>query len=353
MTSDKKKFSLREIIVYVVSLSLSVAFLYFAFSGLDLSSVWNEIAGASVIWTVALVSFQLLSHYLRAVRWKLFLGDLNKEVSVFNLFGAVLIGYGINNVVPRLGEIARAVTASKTENLSKTSVFGSVILERIIDLIIFIFAVMLAGWMYDGDIYDRFSWLNGALYIGTIGFFILLISVILTIKYKEKFYDLILKIAGKFSSKIADKLSELFTKLISGFSGLKTPADYLMMIFWSILIMLAYAATTYSALLALHMDKEHTVTFAMAWVLMSIGSIGNIIPTPGGIGSFHTVAKSVLMNLYNFTAVAAVSCAAFLHGVGYILHSVAAALFILYFRKKVPGLGSQNLLDITKDEKQD
>jgi uncharacterized protein (TIRG00374 family) len=131
---------------------------------------------------------------------------MKPDVKTINLFGAVLIGYGFNNLIPRLGEVARAVAVGKSENLSKTSILGTVVVERIIDLLVFAFAVILSGWIYDGDIYSgELSWLKLTIQLGTVLFIALIVFVVLLIKYKEKFSNLATSLITRFSPKTANK----------------------------------------------------------------------------------------------------------------------------------------------------
>jgi uncharacterized protein (TIRG00374 family) len=351
LTSVKKKFfSPRDIIVYVFSLGLAALFLYYAFQGVDPSSLWQHIEGASLTWILALIVFQMAAHYFRALRWKAIMSSLNPDVSSFNLFGAVIIGYGFNSIVPRLGEVARAVIVGKTENISKTSIFGTVIVERIIDILLFAFAVILSGWIYEGDIYSgQLSWLKLTIILGTGGFLGLIVFLVLLIRYKERFSNLIITFIGRFSVKIAGKLDEIFHKMMAGFSTLRTVDSYFKTAIYSVLIMVGYAATTWAGFHALGLEAKYNLGLSASWVIMSISSIGVIIPTPGGIGSFHTITKTAMAMLYNCPLEVGLAFATFIHGITYLLHILSAIVFIIYFKFKLPGVKKEDIIDIDEN----
>ena len=351
MTSAKKKFfSPRDIIVYVLSLGLAALFLYWAFKGVDTTQLWGFIKGASPWWIITLIVFQMAAHWFRALRWKAIMESLKPDVSSFNLFGAVLIGYGLNNIVPRLGEIGRAVAVGKSENLSKTSILGTVIVERIIDILLFAFAVILSGWIYEGDIYSgELSWLKLTITLGTGGFLALIVFVVLLIRYKERFSGFITSLIGKLSPKMSSKLEEIFHKMIIGFSTLKTTKSYIKTIIYSVLIMLGYAATSWAGFYALGLDTSYSLGLSAAWIIMSISSIGVIIPTPGGIGSYHTITKTAMLMLYGCPEALGLAYATFLHGVTYILHLLAAIIFLIYFKFRLPGVHTEDIIDIEED----
>ena len=124
------------------------------------------------------------------------------------------------------------------------------------------------------------------------------IFLFLIIHYKEKFYNSVTKVLGLFSFRMANKSVHVFEMLVQGFSSLKGTKNYLYTIALSLMIMLNYALNSYLGFYTLGM--QNNVTFGMAWVLMSIGSIGVIIPTPGGLGSYHALATAVLTLLFHF-----------------------------------------------------
>lgn len=79
-------------------------FLYFAFRNVDLKEAINLISHVSPPHLIIFFILFFLSHYLRAVRWKIMASSVKKDISVINSLGATMIGYGVNCVVPRLGE---------------------------------------------------------------------------------------------------------------------------------------------------------------------------------------------------------------------------------------------------------
>jgi len=74
----------------------------------------------------------MFGHYLRALRWKYILNSVKPNTSMKNLFGSLMVGYGVNCVTPKLGEVTRAVLIGKWEGLSRSSMFGTVILEELL-----------------------------------------------------------------------------------------------------------------------------------------------------------------------------------------------------------------------------
>jgi hypothetical protein len=335
LTSDNKsKITIKEVFGYFVSLILTAIFLYLAFHGEDVKNLITIIGQASLWWIIVFAFLTVLGHYLRALRWKIILSSIKNETSLSNLFGSVMIGYGINNVIPRLGEVSRAVAVGKLENISRSSVLGTIVVERVIDIIFFGIAVVLSAFIYSGNIYEEFVWLKPTIYLGTIIIISVIVIIILTIRFKENFYKVVLKIVEKFSELFAHKLAGIFEKLILGFSSLRGTKNYFNTFLLSVLIIFSYWVNTYVGLLMLGMEANISITFTSSLVIMSISSIGVMIPTPGGIGSYHSITKTVLVTLYNYERSIGIAFATLTHGISYIIHTLCAIIYFFIFKKK-------------------
>lgn len=345
-----KKVTFKEIAGYLFSLGLAAGFLYIAFYNVDSESLFEIIKSASIPWIIVFAFLTLFAHYLRALRWQIILSSVKKESSTFNMFGALLIGYGMNNVIPRLGEISRAVAAGYSENISRSSVFGTIIVERIIDIVFFGISVVIASLLYNGNMYTEFPWLKTTILIGAVLILISILLLILAIRFKEKFNAVIRFIIGHISSKAGEKLSSIFEKMTFGFSSLKGVKNYLLVFSLSVCMMLVYAATSYVGLFSLGMEHIKEVDFSTAWIIMSLSSIGVMIPTPGGIGSYHTITKSVLVSLFGFSIAISAAYAILTHGISYILHIITAIVFFFVFKKKFPRANKNLLVGLNDNE---
>lgn len=350
MTSAKNKFSVKELTGIVISIALALAFLLFAFRGVDFDSFLLSLQNISLGWSFLFFVMILLGHYVRALRWKVMLEPIKENCKISNLYGALFVGYGMNSIIPRLGEVSRAVYLGYTENISRSSLFGTVIVERVVDIIFFGLAVVVSAFLFTGNIYDAFVWLKTALYFGTVIILLIIAFLILSIKLKEKFYSIIIKIFSYFSKSGGVKAKEIFEKLIEGFSILKTVKQFVMIIFLSAIIMSIYGFNSYIGLLMLGMEEYHAVSLAMGWIVMSISAIGIVIPTPGGIGSYHTITKSVLVNLYSFNNEISFAYATLTHGIAYIVHLLGAAVSVLLLRHKNKNVKADSFFKLENNE---
>jgi glycosyltransferase 2 family protein len=312
---------------------LSIIFLYIAFHNSDLNAVYYYVSHPSVFWIIIFILSTLFSHYLRALRWKVILYSVKKDVSIKNTFGALMIGYGVNFVFPRLGEISRAALIGKWEGLSRSSMFGTVIVERVID-VIFLGLTLLISIFLSNSLLVNFPWLKSTLYITLVLMIIAILFLYLTIKLKEKFYNIIIKLVSLTSVKLASKTAHIFEMLTEGFASLKGTRNYLITILLSVGITCTYAITSFIGFFTLGMQNMNVpVSFQLGWILMSISAIGVVIPTPGGTGSYHTLAKSVLM-FFGFSLNISLAYAFLTHIISFILIILLALVSFFLLNKQ-------------------
>jgi uncharacterized protein (TIRG00374 family) len=125
-----------------VGLVVTAAALWFAFRGVDFAQLGRDVARAN-LWVLILPSVPayLWTLYVRALRWQHLIGGVG-EASTGALFRATSVGFMVNNVFPlRMGELVRAWQLARESKMSATAVFGTVVVERVIDAV-----VSSAGW---------------------------------------------------------------------------------------------------------------------------------------------------------------------------------------------------------------
>lgn len=338
MTLDKSnlKIEYKKLVGYLLTLGLTGLLLYIAFAGVDLNAVFYYVSRASLFWIIIFLLIIIIAHYLRAYRWKIILKSVKEDVSTNKLFGAIMMGYGVNCVVPRLGEISRAVLIGRTEGISRSSAFGTVIVERVIDMLFLGIAVIFSVYAWGGSLFENFPWLKTTIYITTFIMMGLCLFLYLTIRLKEKFYNLIIKVITKISEKSAQKLSHIFKMLVEGFASLKGTKNYIATFTISVAIMFLYALSSYVAFFIF--EETNSATFLMGWVMMSISSIGVVIPTPGGTGSYHTLAKSVMVLLFGFGEEISLAYAFLTHIISYSSSIIFAAVIFIMTHAKLKSI---------------
>jgi len=98
--------------------------------------LYASFASANYFWIFLSISFGILSHMSRAIRWKYTIQPLGKTPGFWSSFFTVMIGYVANLALPRLGEGARPGLLGKYEGLPFNKLFGTIVAERVADLVI-------------------------------------------------------------------------------------------------------------------------------------------------------------------------------------------------------------------------
>ena len=125
-----------SVIQYIFFLGVGVLLLWLGFRKLELAEVWIDIQNANYGWLFAGLVFAIVSHVFRAMRWNLLIHSSGYKTRLSSTFYAVMIGYLANTAVPRMGEFARCGVLSKKEKIPFNTLFGTVISERVFDLIV-------------------------------------------------------------------------------------------------------------------------------------------------------------------------------------------------------------------------
>ena len=354
LTSGKKNKG-TKIAGIIFTLLLAFLLLYYAFKDVNLGEAVKNIGNLSWGWFSLFILFFFLSHYLRAVRWQVMIKSVKQKTSIANLFGAVMIGYGVNIAVPRLGEIYRGLFLGKWEGISRTSMLGSVILERFIDIFAFTIGALICVYIYSGNLLDEISWLNDALIVGFIFILLFVIFLFSIILFRERISKITVAAVTKISPAMARKADSFFQTLIIGFSSIKDLKGYLLTVFYTVLILVCYTLSTYAGFYSLGMESTGAVTFGMAWIFMIITAFGVIIPTPGGFGSYHAIAILMLVNMYGYSKELSAAYAILTHTTQIILFILSTFLSIgivnaINARK---GLGREDFITVFKSERED
>ncbi|MGE4586266.1 MAG: lysylphosphatidylglycerol synthase transmembrane domain-containing protein [Mangrovibacterium sp.] len=107
---------------------------------------------ADYLWIWISLCLGLLSHLSRTLRWGLMIRPMGHKPRTINAFLAVMVGYLMNMVLPRMGEISRCGILSRYEKISFTRLVGTVVIERIIDLLMLMLLSLLVFFTQFGQI---------------------------------------------------------------------------------------------------------------------------------------------------------------------------------------------------------
>lgn len=352
MTSDNaKKSPVAKFAGFAFTVIITVVFFILAFTNVDFSKVWGLISQSSWQFIFLYILIFMFSHFARAIRWKYILHSVKENTSTLNLMSAVMVSYAISNIIPRLGELYRALFLGKWENISRPTVFGTIVVERIIDLITFAIAALVSVLIYNGNLYQDVAWLRTSLIIGIPLILALSLILIILVRNKNNISGLLINFIGRFSKTFASKVDSFLHTLIEGFATIKSTRIIFRIIVWTVLVFAAYVINTMVGFYLFDMQLKEGITFGTAWIVLSISSFGVLIPTPGGLGSYHAITIAALTQLYGFSFEVSAAFAILTHFISYFGFILSGIIFLLVVNRKraKEGLPRETLLSVFKN----
>jgi len=271
-----------KIVVPVLLGILLVWYFYQKFTPEQLSEMKRHFREANYAFLLLSVLLSLASHILRTHRWHLLLKPLGHQPKWYNSFFAVCVAYFMNLFIPKSGEVSRAVTLNQYENTPMEHGLGTIITERLIDLIFLALFFSLAIAM------------NYSLLIGYISSVIPISKLLWTLLIFSGITALfILWVKGSKHS-IALRLRQFIKGLIQGMLSIKKVSSPAVFIIESLLIWGLYVASFYAATFAL------VETTGIGWEVIIITFVVGSFTfafTNSGIG-YYPLAVAGVMGLF-------------------------------------------------------
>jgi uncharacterized protein (TIRG00374 family) len=139
--------NVKKILKTSLPLGIGVFLIYISLSKLtdsDIEDVKNSFRTANYWWVLLSLFIGVLSHFSRAYRWKFMLEPLGYKPKFLNSAMAVIVAYLVNLGIPRAGELSRAAVLAEYEDVPFEKGFGTIVAERVADLIMYALFIFLA-----------------------------------------------------------------------------------------------------------------------------------------------------------------------------------------------------------------
>ncbi|MDD5022087.1 MAG: lysylphosphatidylglycerol synthase transmembrane domain-containing protein [Endomicrobiaceae bacterium] len=299
---NKDEIIKKHIFKIILGFAISVLLIYLSIRNVDFKHSFELIKNANIYFIIMSMMFFVFSYVVRTVRWYFLLTPL-KKIGVFRSFYFLIFGFFMNNILPlRLGEFVRAKVAGEKFKISRSGVFATVVVERLMDVIIFIICFFLIAIFVEIPQWLKNTFLSCALIFGTITIFLFFMS-----KGKDKFLKLISKI--KLPKKILDIVLSLFSKFTTGLSFFNNWKLALKVFVFSFLVWLIEAYSYMYFFKAFGVD----ISVMQALFVIVVIGVGVIIPTaPGFIGAIEFMGV-VALGVFGIQESVAFACIASLH----------------------------------------
>jgi glycosyltransferase 2 family protein len=230
----------------------------------------------------------LLSHISRSARWNLMIEPLGHKPRLFNTFLAVMVGYLMNLVLPRMGEISRCGILSRYEKISFAKLIGTVVTERIIDVIMLLFFTVVMLITQFGQVLKFIDKNPGikekavSIITSPYLFAVLIIIVTLFFVYRKT-------LRNSFFYK---KVESAFSMFKEGLVSVKVMKKKWVFIGHSFFIWLMYYLMLYVVFFSF--DFTSGLSLLAALTTFVLASYGMVAPVQGGIGAWHFMTIEAL-----------------------------------------------------------
>jgi uncharacterized protein (TIRG00374 family) len=263
----------------LISCIVSLAFLYLALRGISWAEFAAVLKKTRYPYLLLAVFFTLLGHYLRAYRWRFMLSPI-KFIGTRSLFSATAIGFMATNLLPaRLGEVVRAYAIGRSESISKSAAFATVVYERIVDVFVILMLLWLILFRISGP-----SWLQKA------GFSVLAVNVICLLalflieRKRESVSVFVVKIVGKLPHRFGQQITGSVDQFFDGLKVIREGKAILPIAVVSLLVWYAALLGLYFCFHSLEMNLSH---LAAATLVVFI-AFGTMIPSaPAYLGTMQ------------------------------------------------------------------
>jgi len=259
----------------------------------DECSLMDKLASdlSTVKWAwlgIALIIF-MLSNFFRAWRWQQLIEPLGKKVYFWNAFWSVMIGYFANLGLPRMGEVVRAGLLGRYEGVPVEKVMGTVVVDRILDVLCLLVVISLAFFLQWDTLSNFVTEARGGSQ-STGGFGPLLAMAVGALVVGAL---LLVWMFRKFAhTSFVQKITNLATGFAEGLRSLTKVKSKPILIFNTIGIWVCYFGMAYLPFFSFPPTAHLGIDAALMVFVFS--ALGIVIPSPGGLGSYHFMVIQAL-----------------------------------------------------------
>ena len=301
--------------------------LWLTFRGSDFAEIRAAFVAADrglLFWSLVAT---MVTYLIRAVRWQVLLSPLGRA-GLVNCFSTTVIGFMVNFLAGRLGEIARPYLLARREGFSASGAFATIVLERVLDLVTVVFLVglwLLVGPSPSGSD-EVVSGLKFGGFLGLSGASVALAVMFFFARYPDRSLAMANAVLRFLPAWLESRLARFLETFREGLGALVEPSMIAKSAALSLVLWLNVCLAFWLAARAFAVDFGYGDTFLVIGFL----TVGVAVPTPGAIGGYHYMCSLALTTLFGAEATLAQAVAIAAHAISFIPVTI---LGILLFAK--------------------
>jgi glycosyltransferase 2 family protein len=252
---------------------------------------------------------------------------MKRKTSTWTGFRAIMGAYGMNNIIPRSGELVRPYIFAKHEKVFMSGTIATILVERVADLLSNILVIMLALLIFPREIANGFPTIAGSLGWIVTALIAILTLVVIMIFSAGKTERALHRLAAKWPEKIKKPVYRAASEFASGLRGVRA-SGALPVVLGTAGIWLFYVLSMYAWLFAFPDRSIAMVGIVGAFFLRVISGIAFLVPTPGGVGSYHYFISQALFRIFGVPLASAIAYATVTHAAFDILTTVTGLVIV-------------------------
>ena len=299
-----------------IGMGISLFFLFLLFRKIDYGQLATAFREVDIKYLIAAVLTTFASFYFRALRWEYLLMPL-KKCPTATVFSATMIGLMVNGLFPaRLGELARTYVLAERENLDKSSVFASVVIDRLTDVLSLLLLLILTLFILDlpdGSIKDRQTLVTGG-YV-TLLTLLMVVAFLVALKvFKKRSPAVGSRLIKRLPPQLAEKANDLVNSFFQGI-GLPPKSEHYLWITGASIA--AWAFSIIPVDMVLRSFGINIPISASMFTLVILAFAVMVPATPGYIGTYHYACFAAL-GVFNVPQGKALGVALVMHAVSFL-----------------------------------
>lgn len=304
-----------KFVKYAAIALVTVGLLYFAFRGQNLSETADSISKARVLPLLGGLLIMFLSHFVRAIRWRIVLRPLKRNTNTWLAFKATIAGYAMNNLIPRSGELVRPYMMAHGEHIPMAGTLASVVVERLADVLALALLIVFSILTFRERVTSVFPMLSGSVLIALAVMLILICSLIVLFFNEGRTKQMVTAVTKPLPLEWSEKIVKLALDFSAGLRGLEKSA-IIPLIIGTAGIWILYGISMYVSLQAF--PEMASLQIKDAFLLLTLSGIAFTIPTPGATGSYHALISTGLSMIFGVPPTIALGYAVATHALSYI-----------------------------------
>ena len=248
-----------------------------------------SIKNVNFYWIFLSLFFGLLSHISRTIRWNLLIESLGKKPRTINTFLAVMVGYFANLALPRMGEISRCGIISRYEDISFSKLVGTVVLERVLDIImllVFLLIALSTQFHIISGFFSRNPQVGENLsniFASAYTLYVLIGLTVIIWILRKRFRDTV----------VFKKVDQTLKSFMDGFRTIKKIDNKWPFVLHTVFIWIMYYLMTYICFFSFGFTSNLPALAGLTVFVMS--AFGMVAPVQGGFGAWHFMVIGTLL----------------------------------------------------------